>query len=570
MARKNGQGADGDRSLTTRQGHPVVDNQSQRTVGSRGPATLENYHFLEKISHFDRERIPERVVHARGFVCYGEFEATGKIGDEPASTYTRAKLFQEAGKKTELAIRFSTVIGGRDSSEVARDPRGFAVKFYTEDGNWDLVGNNLAIFFIRDAIKFPDVIHSLKPDPVTFRQDPNRIFDFMGQSPESMHMLTHLFSPRGIPAGYRFMEGFGVNTYKMVNAQGETVLVKYHWHPRQGVASLTAAEAEKVQGKDLGSASKDLYEAIERGDYPQWDLYVQIMEDHDHPELDWDPLDDTKIWPEDQFPLRHVGVMTLNRNIEDHHNENEQISMGTGVLVDGLDFSDDKMLVGRTFSYSDTQRYRVGTNYLQLPVNQPKGVDGRVHTNLTGGEMSYARDLAPGQNPHVNYEPTIHGGLHEARREEPNNPPEIRGRLVKQVIERRNDYVQPRARYCTMMEWERDDLVGNMIANLGQCERDVQERMLWHFFLIHDDYGTRVAEGLGMSADDVRRLEPLPGQILTDEDQQRLKKLGQNGDVIDASAWPKWTSSVENRAATAEEVLGGMRVEEMAESNPIK
>ena len=575
MAKKNGQGGDGaqagngggDRSLTTRQGHPVTNNQSQRTVGSRGPATLENYHFLEKISHFDRERIPERVVHARGFVCYGEFEATGKIGDEPASRYTRAKLFQTAGKKTDLAIRFSTVIGGRDSSEVARDPRGFAVKFYTEDGNWDLVGNNLAIFFIRDAIKFPDVIHSLKPDPVTFRQEPNRIFDFMSQTPESMHMLTHLFSPRGIPASYRHMEGFGVNTYKMVNAEGATVLVKYHFHPRCGVASLTAVEAAKVQGQDLGSASKDLYDAIERGEFPQWDMYVQIMDDHDHPELDWDPLDDTKIWPEDQFPLRHVGVMTLNRNVSDHHNENEQISMGTGVLVDGLDFSDDKMLVGRTFSYSDTQRYRVGPNYLQLPVNQPKGVDGRVHTNQRGGQMSYGTDLAPGQNPHVNYEPSIHGGLHEARRDNPNSPPEVRGRLTQSVIERRNDYVQARARYCTMQEWERDDLVANMGALLGQCERDVQERMLWHFFLVHDDYGARVAEALEMSADDVRKLEPLPGQVLTDEDRARLEKLGANGDSIDASAWPKWTSSVENRQATAEEVLGGMPE---AAGSPIK
>ena len=207
--------------LTTRQGHPVYDNQNQRTVGERGPATLENYHFLEKISHFDRERIPERVVHARGFVAHGDFEAYGKIGDEPASKYTRAKLFQEAGEGDPVSIRFSTVIGGRDSSEVARDPRGFAVKFKTEDGNWDLVGNNLPVFFIRDAIKFPDVIHSLKPDPVTFRQEPNRIFDFMSLTPESMHMLTWLFSPRGIPKSYRHMDGFGVNTYKLVNALGE-------------------------------------------------------------------------------------------------------------------------------------------------------------------------------------------------------------------------------------------------------------------------------------------------------------------------------------------------------------
>src|SRR5690242_4935296 len=325
-----------DQVLTNRQGHPITNNQSQRTVGARGPATLENYQFLEKITHFDRERIPERVVHARGFVCYGEFEATGKIGDEPASRYTRAKLFQEAGKKTPLAIRFSTVIGGRDSSEVARDPRGFAVKFYTEDGNWDLVGNNLAVFFIRDAIKFPDVIHSLKPDPVTFRQEPNRIFDFMSQTPESMHMLVNLFSPRGIPADYRHMQGFGVNTYKWVNEQGDTCLVKYHWMPKQGVRSMTEADAAAIQATELGHATKDLHESIERGDHPEWELLVQIMSDDDHPELDFDPLDDTKVWPEDRFPARPVGRMVLNRNVENNFAENEQISFGTGVLVDGL------------------------------------------------------------------------------------------------------------------------------------------------------------------------------------------------------------------------------------------
>ncbi len=527
MAKKHEKDAEGDRSLTTRQGHPVTNNQSQRTVGSRGPATMENYHFLEKISHFDRERIPERVVHARGFVCYGEFEADGNIGDEPASTYTRAKLFQEKGKKTPLAIRFSTVIGGRDSSEVARDPRGFAVKFYTEDGNWDLVGNNLAVFFIRDAVKFPDVIHSLKPDPVTFRQEPNRIFDFMSQTPESMHMLTHLFSPRGIPAGYRFMEGFGVNTYKMVNAEGNTVLVKYHFHPRCGLASLTQAEAEKVQGKDLGSASKDLFEAIERGEFPQWNVFVQIMEDHDHPELDWDPLDDTKIWPEHQFPLRHIGVMTLNRNVSDHHNENEQIAMGTGVLVDGLDFSDDKMLVGRTFSYSDTQRHRVGPNYLQLPVNSAKHAP--VSTNLRDGLMAYGVDNA-GSDPHVNYEPSLVAGLREA--EFPTHDeqgPEISGRLTRKRLPRTNDYVQAGQRFLLMEQWERDDLVANLVALLSQCDRPVQERMVWHFLLVEDELGLRVGEGLAIGPDDVRHLEPLPKQNLTGEDRERLANLGKNG-----------------------------------------
>ena len=513
--------------LTNRQGHPITNNQNQRTVGSRGPATLENYQFLEKISHFDRERIPERVVHARGFVAYGEFEATGKWGDEPISRYTRAKLFQEAGKKTDVAIRFSTVIGGRDSSEVARDPRGFAVKFYTEDGNWDLVGNNLGVFFIRDAIKFPDVIHSLKPDPITFRQEPARIYDFMSQTPESMHMLVNLFSPRGIPATYRHMQGFGVNTYRWVNAEGETKLVKYHFQPHQGVKSLTEEDAANIQANDTGHASKDLYEAIEKGDFPRWDLYVQMMSDDEHPELDFDPLDDTKTWPEEIFEPKLVGTMTLNRNVTDHHNENEQISFGTGVLVDGLEFSDDKMLVGRTFSYSDTQRYRVGPNYLQLPVNSAK--NATVATNQRGGLMSYGVDLQ-GQNPHVNYEPSTMGGLQEA---EPSGAdevgPEIRGRLTRANIERTNDYKQAGERFRLMEDWERDDLVKNFVGAIGEATREVQERMVWHLFMCEDELGQRVGDGLGISADDVRHLEPLPRQVFTDEERQRLSNLGKNG-----------------------------------------
>src|SRR6478609_4030352 len=266
-------------TLTTRQGHPVYDNQNLRTVGDRGPATLENYQFLEKISHFDRERVPERVVHARGVTAFGYFEADGTVGDEPVATYTRAKVFQEKGKRTDVALRFSTVAGGRDSSEMARDPRGFAVKFYTEDGNWDLVGNNLKIFFIRDAIKFPDMIHAFKPDPVTNRQEPWRFFDFVSQSPEALHMVTWVKSPWGIPATYREMEGSGVNTYKLVNEEGVAHLVKFHWEPKQGVRNLTAQQAAEIQAKDIGHATKDLYEAIERGDHPEWEFCVQIMSD---------------------------------------------------------------------------------------------------------------------------------------------------------------------------------------------------------------------------------------------------------------------------------------------------
>ncbi len=514
--------------LTNRQGHQVYDNQNQRTVGARGPATLENYQFLEKISHFDRERIPERVVHARGAVAYGVFEATGRWGDEPIANYTRAKLFAEEGKRTDLAIRFSTVIGGRDSSEAARDPRGFAIKMYTEDGNWDLVGNNLGVFFIRDAIKFPDVIHSLKPDPVTFRQEPARIFDFMSQTPESMHMLVNLFSPRGIPADYRHMQGFGVNTYKWVNAEGLTHLVKYHWLPQQGVKSLTEADAANIQANDLGHASRDLYESIERGEYPKWDLYVQLMSDEEHPELGFDPLDDTKTWPEQDFPPKLVGTMTLTSNVSDHHNENEQISFGTGVLVDGLDFSDDKMLVGRTFSYSDTQRYRVGPNYLQLPVNSAK--NARVATNQRGGQMAYGTDLGEGQNPHVNYEPSTMGGLREGTYPTHDEQgPEITGRLTRKRIPLTADYEQAGQRYRLMEQWERDDLVNSFVTLISQSTEQVQQRMVWHFLMVEDELGLRVGEGLGISPDDVRHLEPLASQTLSELELERLSNLGKNG-----------------------------------------
>jgi hypothetical protein len=306
---QDGRVADGEnaQTLTTRQGHPLTNNQNLRTVGSRGPATLENYQFLEKISHFDRERVPERVVHARGAGAHGIFEAYGTVGGEPIAKYTRAKLFNTKGKETPVFVRFSTVGHGGHSPETLRDPRGFAVKFYTEDGNWDLVGNNLKVFFIRDAMKFPDLIHSQKPDPVTNRQSGERIFDFICNTPEAMHMVSFLFSPWGIPANYRQMQGSGVNTYKWVNAQGEAVLVKYHWEPLQGIKNLAQADAEAIQAKNFNHATQDLFDHIAKGEFPQWELCVQIMSDDEHPELDFDPLDDTKIWPEDKFPLAARG-----------------------------------------------------------------------------------------------------------------------------------------------------------------------------------------------------------------------------------------------------------------------
>ncbi|MCW2995217.1 MAG: catalase, partial [Conexibacter sp.] len=408
-------------------------------------------------------------------------------------------------------------------------PRGFAVKFYTEDGNWDLVGNNLGVFFIRDAIKFPDFIHSQKPDPVTFeRQVANRVFDFASQTPESLHMFNLVLSPRGVPASYRHMQGFGVNTYKWVNAEGETKLVKYHWLPKQAVQSWTEADAAVQQGRELGVHTKDLYNAIAEGDYPEWELAVQVIDDHDHPDLDFDPLDDTKVWPENVFPVHKIGKMTLNRAPENFFAESEQIAFGTGVLVDGLDFSDDKMLVGRTFSYSDTQRHRVGANYLQLPVNGPKGAE-KVVTNQRDGAMTYNVDGGDG-NPSVNYEPSITGGPQEGPKPAyTEQGPEISGRLTRAKIARTNDYAQAGERYLLSEQWEKDELVSNWIGNLSQCDKPIQERMLWHLFMAEDELGARVGEGLGLSADDVRHLQPLPTQTLTEEELARAANLGNNG-----------------------------------------
>ena len=489
----NGNGAQASQTLTTRQGHPVSDNQNIRTVGNRGPATLENYQFLEKISHFDRERIPERVVHARGAGAHGVFEAYGTVGNEPIAKYTRAKLFQQKGKQTPVFVRFSTVGHGGHSPETLRDPRGFAVKFYTEDGNWDLVGNNLKIFFIRDAVKFPDLIHSQKPDPVTNRQSGERIFDFICNTPESLHMATFLFSPWGIPANYRQMQGSGVNTYKWVNEEGIGVLVKYHWEPKQGIKNLTQAQAEEIQGKNFNHATQDLYEAIERGEFPEWELCVQIMRNDYHPELDFDPLDDTKIWPTDQFPFLPVGRMVLNKNPENYFAEVEQAAFGTGVLVDGLEFSDDKMLQGRTFSYSDTQRYRVGSNYLQLPINAPKK---HVATNQRDGQMAYRQDMVPGMNPHVNYEPSSLGGLKEAPKAGKDHTPHYEGNLVREKIDRQNNFKQAGERYRAFEDWEREDLITNLVNTLASANKIIQDKMIDLFTQCDADYGRRVAEGL--------------------------------------------------------------------------
>ncbi|PZE20183.1 catalase [Paenibacillus xerothermodurans] len=503
--------------LTNGQGHPVSDNQNIKTVGARGPGTLENYTFIEKITHFDRERIPERVVHARGAGAHGVFEAYGKVGDEPISKYTRAKLFQEPGKQTPVFVRLSTVVHGGASAETLRDPRGFAVKFYTEDGNWDLVGNNLKIFFIRDPMKFPDMIHAFKPDPVTNVQDMERFFDFISLSPEATHMITFLFSPWGIPANYRQMQGSGVNTYKWVDQNGDSVLVKYHWEPlKQGIKNLLQKEATQIQAVNLNHATEDLYQAIARGDFPEWELNVQIMSDDEHPELDFDPLDPTKLWPKDKFPWLPVGKMTLNRNPVDYFTEVEQAAFGSGVLVDGLDFSDDKLLQGRTLSYSDTQRYRVGPNYLQIPINSPKK---HVATNQHGGRMRYRPDRPVDINPHVNYEPSSLGGLQEAPKEGADHQPLYNARLVREAIPRRNDFGQAGDTYREFAEWEKEELISNLVDALKNCKADIVQRMISYFTQADPDYGRRVAEGLA-------KVNPTAGDQLTDPTVVKAEQMG--------------------------------------------
>ena len=491
-------------TLTTRQGHPVPDNQNLRTVGNRGPATLENYHFLEKITHFDRERIPERVVHARGVAAHGYFEPTGKVGDEPIAQFTRAKLFQTAGKQTPIFLRFSTVVHGGHSPETLRDPRGFAIKFYTEDGNWDLVGNNLKVFFIRDATKFPDMVHAFKPDPFTNRQSDARFQDFLACTPESTQMFTFLFSPWGIPANYRMMQGSGVNTYKWVNADGKAVLVKYHFEPKAGIKNLTQDEANKIQSTNFNHATQDLYEAIEKGDFPEWEMFVQIMSDDEHPELDFDPLDATKTWPKDQFPFLPVGKIVLNRVPDNYFAETEQVAFGTGVLVDGLDFSDDKLLVGRTFSYSDTQRYRVGTNYLQLPINQPKN---KAYTNQRDGQMAYHVDSAPGQNKHINYEPSLMGGLKESQPAGKPYEPLYEGRMVRAKIDRENNFKQAGDLWRNEFdETYRAELINNLSGALANAIPPVQAKIVEYATNADAEYGRRLQEALN------KKLGKLSGQ----------------------------------------------------------
>ncbi len=385
------------KKLTTVAGAPVADNQDSLTAGARGPMLLQDVWFLEKLAHFDREVIPERRMHAKGSGAFGTFTVTHDI-----TRYTKAKIFSEVGKKTEMFARFSTVAGERGAADAERDIRGFALKFYTEEGNWDLVGNNTPVFFFRDPLKFPDLNHAVKRDPRTNLRSARNNWDFWTGLPEALHQITIVMSDRGIPDGYRHMHGFGSHTYSFYNNENERVWVKFHFVCQQGIQNLTDAEAEALVGKDRESSQRDLLDAIDRGDFPRWKLFVQIMTEEEARQVPYHPFDLTKVWPKGDFPLVEVGVMELNRNPDNYFQDVEQAAFNPAHVVPGIGFSPDRMLQGRLFSYGDAQRYRLGVNHVQIPVNSPRCPTHSYHRD---GQMR----VDGNHGARLHYEPNSYG-----------------------------------------------------------------------------------------------------------------------------------------------------------------
>ncbi len=476
-------------TFTSNQGVAVSDDQNSLTVSNNGPVVFQDVHLIEKLAHFNRERIPERIVHAKGAGAGGYFEVTRDV-----TKYTKAKFLSEVGKRTEVFARFSTVGGEKGSADAERDPRGFAVKFYTEDGNYDLVGNNTPVFFIRDPLKFPDFIHTQKRNPGTNLKDPNMFWDFLSLTPESIHQVTILFSDRGTPRSFRHMNGYGSHTFKWYNEGGEVFWVKYHFKTDQGAQNLTRQEAEHIKGTDPDHATRDLFNAIKEGNFPSWTLQMQIMPLKDAANYRFDIFDVTKVWPHSDYPPMDVGKMVLNRNPSNYFAEVEQAAFSPANFVPGIAASPDKMLQGRLFAYNDAHRYRLGANYLLLPVNQPKGVKA----------MNYQRDGAMrfdgNQADAPNYYPNSMGGP------EPNPQAaepafEVSGKVERQPYTHPNsDFVQPGDLYRKVMtDIDREHLIGNIVSHLGNASKDIQLRQLQIFYKADQEWGQRVAEGLGIT-----------------------------------------------------------------------
>jgi len=482
------------RKLTSASGIPYAEHENSKTVGQRGPILLEDFILHEKLAHFNRERIPERVVHAKGSGAYGTFTVTQDI-----TKYTRAKVFSEIGKKTRVFLRFSTVGGEKGSADTERDPRGFAVKFYTEDGNWDLVGNNTPVFFLKDPKKFPDFIHTQKRDPFTNCKSPTAMWDFWSLNPESLHQVLILMSERGTPYSYRHMHGFGSHTFSFINKENERVWVKFHFKTLQGIKNFTAKEAELVKGQDADWAQRDLVDSIERGDFPKWAVKVQVMTEAEANEFRWNPFDLTKVWPQAEFPLINVGVLELNENPDNYFAHVEQAAFAPAHVVDGIGYSPDRMLQGRILSYPDAHRYRLGANYEQIPVNRcPFMVsnyqrDGQMRVDGNGGRA-------------VNYFPNSFDNIHaDASYKEPSQDlgSSLAGWFDRNAEGENDHYTQPGTLFRLMTAEEQKNTVDNIIGAMngisGPKREEIINRQLCHWFRADLSLGIAIAKGLNVN-----------------------------------------------------------------------
>ena len=481
-----------DKKLTTEFGAPVENNQHSMTAGARGPMLLQDVWFMEKMAHFDREVIPERRMHAKGSEAYGTFTVTHDI-----TKYTKAKIFSEVGKKTDLFVRFSTVAGERGAADAERDIRGFAIKFYTEEGNWDLVGNNTPVFYFRDPLKFPDLNHAVKRDPKTNMRSAQNKWDFLTSLPEAIHQITIDMSDRGIPYSYRHMHGFSSHAYSFINKEGKRYWVKFHFKTQQGIKNLTDEEAAAIIAKDRESSQKDLFEAIERGDLPKWDMKIQIMTEEQANASKRNPFDLTKTWSQKEYPLIDVGVLELNRNPENYFAEVEQSAFSPSTIVPGIGFSPDRMLQGRLFSYTDTQRYRLGVNYASIPVNAPKFKANTYHRD------GYMRVESNGSK--VEYEPNSQGEWKE-QREYAEPPLKIYGDAYRYDHREDDDdyYTDARALFNLMTDAQKQVLFENTARDMNGVTKEVQLRHIKNCMNVDKAYGLGVAKALGFDEKDIK------------------------------------------------------------------
>lgn len=483
--------ADEKKKLTNNAGAPVADNQNVLTAGRRGPMLLQDVWFLEKLAHFDREVIPERRMHAKGSAAYGSFTVTHDI-----TRYTKAKIFSKIGKKADLFVRFSTVAGERGAADAERDIRGFAIKFYTEEGNWDLVGNNTPVFFLRDPLKFPDLNHAVKRDPRTNMRSARNNWDFWTSLPEALHQVTIVMSDRGIPYSYRHMHGFGSHTFSMINAKNERHWVKFHFKTQQGIRNLTNAEAEAIAGKDRESHQRDLYESIEKGEFPRWTMYIQVMTEKDASKCPYNPFDLTKVWLHKDYPIMEVGVLELNRNPENYFAEVEQAAFNPASIVPGIGFSPDKMLQGRLFSYADAQRYRLGVNHRLIPVNAPRCP---VHSYHRDGAMR----VDGNHGSTLGYEPNSYGEWQQ--QPDFSEPPLSLEGAADHWNHREDDdyYSQPRLLFRLMSAEQQKTLFLNTAAAMGDAPREIKIRHINNCLKCDPDYGKGVTDALGIGLSEV-------------------------------------------------------------------